>query len=578
MALEKWLYDEVDAGHDIGGRCQRLLRESGSVAIVGVLVSVGCRHPDLLTGPLLPILSSAEILLWQARWRLMTHTALRLALMPEREWMRRLMQDWHELDHRKASLEELALNVMLFENSEPFERFRQLWLAQVGQDGEPAALRFLAARFHHGHWQQRTHQSGTRYLEFIPPEDLQQESEGVQAELAEGQFWLTWPMRMRRVLDGEDELPEEQIEAVWQQVRPLLEQGPPDDITRDGVLARDNAACGFAAVLVLRHRAWLGAHRELDEWCVETLLAAIEAERQRHIMDSEVGGTDWSWDAFCAAALPVLWAERPADERLRRAVARLAQHLHYAAIRALSTGCHGVLGALGSDFRRLLHLAVSIAVARSHEYERSPADRLARARATEALAGDVEAFVSGMLIPEAPRWATIAVPNIERRDRLNRGLDVGYVYAAHAWIPSLLEARDEDELDHWLTFFTEAVDAVVRRLRRDRDARHDEADGTPYSRDTELLWALPERIMQVTLDRGRVLWEPLLALGSYAHHWVESFLSAWAHTGLAADPVPTGFADRWRAMIEFAATAERWHGESHDERESDGTCWASASA
>ena len=153
--------------------------------------------------------------------------------------------------------------------------------------------------------------------------------------------------------------------------------------------------------------------------------------------------TDLGRSVFCAHALPYLWAEAPRDQRLRPAVARLAQHLHHSTVRRLFTGSFEVRDQLGDDFHRLRHLALRIAQQRPHEYIRGEGDEPAAARARTDLAAHVEAFIDGTLDPTVLRWASLSVPNTEARDPRDRGLDPEYLYAANAWIPSLRQARDD---------------------------------------------------------------------------------------------------------------------------------------
>ena len=560
MAIEKWLYDEHDGGRDIAPVCGRLLRDSSSMAVVGLLGAVGCRHPELLAGSLRPLVSTPEVLLWDADYKVVPHEYLLMGLFEEPEPFRGLAREWYELEHRKTTLEQLALQQMLHNDEERryFAAQRKRWLARVDDDGEPAALRFLAARFDPDSWQERTHESGATYFEFEAPEELRAESEETRRELAERQFWLTMPMQCRQVLDGQVSLDADRLEETWQHVRPLLEKPPLADVTDDGVARGDNAACGFAAMLVVGHPAWLSEHPERERWCIDTLLAAIDAPRDRDIMDSPVSGVEWSWDSFCADAVPLRWAERPDDARLRAGIARLAQSLHYRTIGRLFASAASVRDRLGDDFGRLRHLAVHIAEQRPHEYLRVPEDEAVAVHSRAELQRHITAFIDGSLDQNMPPWARLAVASTERRDPMERGIDEPYLHAAHAWIPSLEEARDKNEREDWLAFFTEALDSLVRRLVRDRDERHDEAHGTPYGHEYSLLRALPERILQLPRDRSRELWEPLLALGSYAHYWVERFLGAWFDTGLVQGGVRAGFVDRWRDMLAFTATVERW--------------------
>jgi hypothetical protein len=52
----------------------------------------------------------------------------------------------------------------------------------------------------------------------------------------------------------------------------------------------------------------------------------------------------------------------------------------------------------------------------------------------------ISEFIDGSLAPTVPPWAVLAVPP-GRRNRLDRGIDEPYLHAAHAWIPSLRDAR-----------------------------------------------------------------------------------------------------------------------------------------
>ena len=100
---------------------------------------------------------------------------------------------------------------------------------------------------------------------------------------------------------------------------------------------------------------------------------------------------------------------------------------------------------------------------------------------------------------------------------------------------------------------------LVARARRDKDVDRDEAAGTPYQHEYQLLHGLPPWILDLedTAD-ARTLGEPILELGSYTRHWVESFLNAWVLEGLRADPVPTAFVEIWLEMLDFVSDSEAW--------------------
>ena len=56
-ALEKWLCGLVDQGADVPGHIDYLIRRADSVAVLGVLINVGKRLPELFRTALKPLLA-----------------------------------------------------------------------------------------------------------------------------------------------------------------------------------------------------------------------------------------------------------------------------------------------------------------------------------------------------------------------------------------------------------------------------------------------------------------------------------------------------------------------------------------
>jgi hypothetical protein len=65
MALEKWLYDAIDAQQPIHDSINTLLQRSRSVAFAGLLSAVARKEPALFEGPLQPLLAVSEFHYWE---------------------------------------------------------------------------------------------------------------------------------------------------------------------------------------------------------------------------------------------------------------------------------------------------------------------------------------------------------------------------------------------------------------------------------------------------------------------------------------------------------------------------------
>ena len=96
MALEKHLYGRIDAEEDVSDAVERLLTESDSLAIIGLLTTVGRYDPTLFRGPLRVFLTSPELLMWTRMgtrdegWQMSLGGLFGRSLLPE---------PWHE-DYR----------------------------------------------------------------------------------------------------------------------------------------------------------------------------------------------------------------------------------------------------------------------------------------------------------------------------------------------------------------------------------------------------------------------------------------------------------------------------------------------
>jgi hypothetical protein len=106
MALEKWLYMQLDEKRPIGDTVRLLLRSSNSLAIVGLLIAVGKKAPALFLDELLPLLAVPEFYRWEIQHQIANegHQMIGWDMLPQNRTSSEPARHGHSLPHRRISL------------------------------------------------------------------------------------------------------------------------------------------------------------------------------------------------------------------------------------------------------------------------------------------------------------------------------------------------------------------------------------------------------------------------------------------------------------------------------------------
>jgi hypothetical protein len=567
MALEKCLYDQIDAEENVDDAIEQLLAESRSLAFAGLLLAVGFRRPALFSGPLRPLLGVADLYRLDHLRAMQSTLQYEIGGFLELELMQKMIGEWHGMAHRKIELEQVAQRLLL---SDPELTEWMSGVLERWRDEGREETHHLAARLDASNWTSTTLPDGREAWEYQHPPELVEESTEAMAEASENLFWLQFPSKMRTAIDAkENNYDEEQLEGFWADIVEAKVMGdPPENVREDGVFTARDAPCGAAAFLLLRGGGWLQTHPEREAWCRDTLLEGGRTPLKPHFMESAEDVSDWGYDRFCADALPLIWAEDSGDRRVREAIALLATNIHHNTIARLYRGSASQRGRLDGGFTELQSLAVAIARWKTRRrLARQVSDEAAGKAAHEELTGHLERFVASELEPialdlrsssssETDQPAPSARPLARRRRRRPRSrplIDLSHIWAAWSWMPDFAEAMDEDERRLWLGFWREMVGSITAHIAEEAGSH----GGGAYGYENAVLLGLPERILSLAdPEEARSLWVPLLASGADGERWISPFLTAWFGVVLGAEAPPPRFAERWREMLEFVT--ENW--------------------
>ncbi len=564
MALEQYLYEQLDADTDITAILERLT-ESRSVAVWGLLAEVAKYRPVLLRGPLLAIVSSAGLILSDKLYASHDHSYLLIAGLGERALGERV-KSWNLMPHRKSKIVELVMRDVFMETAlvDELAAARERWAA-----ANNGRWRHLVAQMDPANHRRAEQDDGSILIEYVPPEELEAEVSESRRDIADSHFWWQLPHQLREWIDGAQPQDAATLEEFWERVQQRLSQPSNASMFEDGLRSLDDLRCGVAALYVTCARDWLAGHPEREQWCRDALVAPFVSPPPTHMFDFYGDSSTERWDVFCADAIPILWAENPTDLELRSAVVRLAVNTHYETVARTfrNVSRHPVLA---NDLLALEHvslhwaryiawmrqqkrIAESVAFRfREQEPEEPVLDLGAPTRAA------LDAFVVGELTADVPRlrdWVAgtpEGMIGLRARDhmRILLSLSFGYLVRARVHLVKELATADPGSRDRIFTFAGDLATLTVTGLTAE--------DHQLFDDERDVLRLLAAFTVNGTREEARTVWEPILAAGGAAEHWVEAYLNALWSQALSAVPRPSAFATVVGDMLVYATLAESW--------------------
>ena len=589
MALEKWLYDGIDQDRDMTEWFELVFARSESVAFAGLLTAVGIRTPKLLAGPLRPLLGSWLLIDWQMHLA-QQDDAWRIGMVAGwgragRQIYEQVLQ-WHTMPHRKTLLRDVAIRVLLSDlpTREFLDERRKSWLLQVAKEPNET-VELLAARFDITNYSSEDLGDGRIQVNFQWPEHLRERTERRFQAAQKSTLALTFPHRCRRILNGEDEPP--QPDTFWAQLQQLADwNGKPE--AEQETITRDSIAAAGIAVLVVCHRAWLTAHPDREQWCLEKLrILQIKAPDE---FDTPHSILDTSTEAFLGEAAVALMGESEALWT-RELAARGVMAFYYTSTRSVMRQAFRRRTLLKDDFGRIVNLMTSWAGVRWAANHAQHMDQVADPAVERAANRLLRAFVTKRLSVDLFPLARIAkitrrlTERIDARnpspwgsrfhrrqrddeqereerevDRNRYWLDTEVLSSGFGFLGSLSEASDTAEHERLLNYCSAVLTLFLSTMPKIENPKQ-EVEGTPYEFDRWVLRLTAAVVAQLPREEARPFWQPVMDLGPGAHYWVEDFCHEWFLTGRQFAMSLDAFGAQWRELILYSLQSPQWTGD-----------------
>ncbi|HEY4034184.1 MAG TPA: ATP-binding protein [Ktedonobacteraceae bacterium] len=592
MALEKWLYEQIDQEIDVQPYLSRIIAESESMAFAGLLLDVGKKNPALFLKVLKPLFSVWELYdldtpivaqkggseLGLLAWGLQSSTFMDLA------------KEWYGLPHRAILFQNVAITMMFsVKDLQPFfAELRDNWKKQLDEKGQPNNLRLLVEHLNPDNYTLTPVENGISQAEFHWPEDIERENEISLQQRQEQWQLMSLPWRCRDLLDKDTPLPPQQILYLWERLQTLDNSSPtvPEESGYQ-ILNLEDAVCGGIAVLLTFHREWLVADPNRMAWCRQKLEEVIRNPPAWTPLDSEVSIGNHHWDAFIAECGVALLTENSNDHFARYLVALGVAAFHYETTTLTMIRAFRYRDKLRDDFDRLQNLVIQWAALNGQKYANyrlSDADTLDWDKKYNEL---LQSFIDRSLSTKRPSLQEINTAALAEAEKLRiqqfpdrgtgtrksrkkyrgrrevlrpnpPGIDLNILTHAFTWI-NIKSATSPVERLKWLALIKEFLNLSLASVPFVADPAHQEIDSFPSDFDDWIYEQVAEAIPCMTsAETPDSLWKPILGLGAPAHYWVERFLSRWFTRGVFAVSAPEPFLELWIKMIRYALSHPLW--------------------
>lgn len=562
LSLEKWLYLHLEEKKPIDGHLATIIELGRSIALAGVLVSVGKFKPELFLGPLKSIVEALEFSWIERQLRAETADGYMGASFDFMGSEIKHVQEWVGMPHRKEALNEIVLKGFLTQRPwrEMIEEFMPRWQQRLADKDTPPPEFFAStvSQFDLANWTIEE-RDGKQLIIYTPPADLPKLTAEEEAQMERTRLLLFIPMECRKILHGEQESSEEKLAGWWRLIPTIEAQKIPEE--QQDYRSATDALFGIVAVAVVKHPTWLAADPQRQKEAGR-ILFDLKPRPSWATPDALI---DYKWDDFAAFAMTSLWCDEPNAPLLRQGVGGLAMWQRYGVVERVLLIAAAKREQLGAAFEQLLAHALRYAPIR----DRVNADRNWGEKSfdhTAVLQQHYEAFAQGTTEPMPKDWNSLATPKPAGHHNHSGGMDIPQINAVLRWAEDLSLARDAGEKEAWIGMHRQALLCALVRLDRLRTMISENGEDADFSDERwafkgeeELLKRLGQIVARMAPgENHRVLWETLFAFGALGDRWIDAFLGGWFLEAGGHDTPQPAMAEQWKAMLDYAAASPAW--------------------
>ena len=576
-ALERWLTLQLDQGADVEPALERILHESSSMAFLGLLVNVAKYRPTLLSGALMPLLSTQD-LYWldldrvrYSNWRFDAMTWIRSG-----EKIFEFAKEWTLAPYRQQTLRQVVGSLI------PKEKVLASFVRSVVEKwekpaGRKAAIEFgiLCAELDSANYRSPANpETGLGEVDY--PQELKAEiDEYNQSTVFQRQSVLIAP-QCDRILQVAGKLNDDDA----QKLSDFLDRAISEPSVEEKENERNKVA--LAATLATCANDWLRSKPDIFERvssiikdAVRTVGDSSEGFRQRSIVSMS------DQLKFAAYGIMDLWMNAPEpSEEWAPYVLRLMTSGDDSAVAVLGTAAYQRRTKLGPRWWRLLQLGTlwSALAMMTPDYGDAPSaeihwQRWLRWFRARKIAGIVSDISSVDLVGVWQRLKRLQRARLRRAyaagdkpwtrnpdERSSPSLDTGFLDSLFGWLLAEDSTAQAEALEEQRQLVLQLWSYEAKYCAEHR--KEDDEYALPYQFGYNVISKMASLAAAVPAENAPEIWRQVLSLGPDAHSIIDHFIAIWflqPNQGCE----PKVFSAHWREMLEFAlgakwTEARRW--------------------
>ncbi|MGE8341625.1 MAG: hypothetical protein ACN6OI_11380, partial [Flavobacterium sp.] len=580
MALEKFLVDLIDSQKPISNYIETLLQNGNSLAYLGILISIGKYYPDLFLEELKPILKDFTFYEFEKSLQygghgVEGHQMTGAFSLREKTW--HLAKQWHEMPHRKNSIQNVSLSLYLHNKDlqEYYVPIVESWktlLDQIESEGSTDVYLNNLINYYNSNNYVVLEHKGRHYFQYKEPEELTIKYKEAREGIAENSDLFTFAFQCYQQLEKEIKPLPEQCDEIWLKVQgysKLEDEDPHSQM--HGKYQNVLAGC---AILV-SDKNWLITHPEQLKWIVtytSDVINTFAASRNDRIQ----ADLDFSWQAFAARIIALLWTNEPTNKIFRRLLGVLMLKSSYATSELLFSMISKHLKWSDEEFIQIQNFAILWSLALDKDYRKNYAGATMAKElkgfnlnkyAEEILNKFIDSKTSRTLID----WSKLR-PALPKRNRKNQGyntdtgtenepgIDVEMIKHVFGSIPRLSTIDDNKERSYVLFFWKQILNQIIFELGEvssDSKLRRD----SPTSFHFWAIDRITEFMTEIKVEdklKSEIYWKPIFDFGYSACSHIDYFCMRFFTLNLPKKEKHNTFFEEWLKMIAHANCCDTW--------------------